>query len=211
MKWSLVLTAIVWLAAPVAAGQEGQAPSGVGSLRLLAAKPAETPAAPAVPPIVAAGWSGPVSMSPVAVVDLVSRVCRPAVTGDGGDVQALAVSLGLGDAKPPPAEMARALPNGAALWRVPSLDGELYLVMHGEARNCSAAVLRPMPEAGFDQASRLLQAPEQGFMPDSSQTLAGDVRWSRLRSPKGEFVDLMEYPPSGEETPGVLRVDYLPQ
>lgn len=172
--------------------------------------PASVQAAAIAAPV-ATGWTGPVTMSPDAVVDLVSRVCRPAVTGDGGDVQALAVSLGLGGALPPPAEMARALPNSAMVWRVPSTDGELYLVTHGEARNCGAAVLRPMPEAGFDKVSSLLQTPGHGFTPDASQILPGDVRWSRLRSPKGEFVDVMEYPPSGEETPGVLRADYLPQ
>jgi len=219
----LVLAAC--LGAPLAAAQDGQSPAAAGSLRLLSSRPAEPPSQPAVavpaetptpeaaaaPAPVATGWTGPVVMSPAAVVDLMGRVCRPAVTGDGGDVYALAALLGLGGAQPPPTEMARALPNSAMVWRVPSADGELYLVTHGEARNCGAAVLRPMPEAGFDKAAELLQAPGQGFAPDSQQTLPGDVRWSRLRSPKGEFVDLMEYPPADEETPGVLRADYLPQ
>lgn len=234
MNRLLALAAVICLGAPVAVAQEGQQPSAVGSLRLLGAKPAEAPVSPAVsapaetpapapdvapelaptaaaPAPVATGWTGPESMSPDAVVDLVSRVCRPAVTGDGGDVHGLAASMGLGAAQPPPTEMARALPNSAMVWRVPSSDGELYLVTHGEARNCGAAVLRPMPEAGFDMVAELLQAQGQGFTPDSNQTLPGGVRWSRLRSPKGEFVDVMEYPPVGDETPGVLRADYLPQ
>lgn len=187
-------------AAPVAAPAAAEAPA-----------PEAVPAAAVAPaPIVATGWTGPVNFAPVAIVDLVTRVCRQSVSGDGGDLQNRAVQLGLGGPQPPPEGMKRALPAGAVTWRVPSTDGELYLVGYGEAPlNCAVAVLRPMPEEGFNRVATLLQAPDKGFASESGQTLPGNVRWSRLRSTKGEFVDVMEYPANGD-TPGVLRADFLP-
>lgn len=232
MKSILVLAVAAAAIAPAAFAQDGQQ----GSMRLLgttaAAPPAEAPpAAPAPPaeapapvavaaetpapaaaptPVVATGWTGPVNFAPVAVVDLVTRVCRQSVSGDGGDLQNRAVQLGLGGPQPPPDGIKRALPAGAVTWRVPSTDGELYLVGYGEAPlNCAVAVMRPMPEEGFNRVFTLLQAPDKGFASESGQTLPGDVRWSRLRSAKGEFVDVMEYPANGD-TPGVLRADFLP-
>jgi hypothetical protein len=151
-----------------------------------------------------------VSFAPVAVVDLLARVCRTAASGDGGELQAQAIDLGLGSPQPAPELLARALPPGAVTWQVPTTEGVLYLFGYGEAPlKCGAAVVRPMPEEGFNRVFALLQAPEQGYVSDSSQTLPGDIRWARLRSPKNEFVDVMEYPPNGD-APGVLRADFLP-
>lgn len=106
--------------------------------------------------------------------------------------------------------MARALPPGSVTWKVPSLDGELYLFGYGEMPlRCGAVVVRPAPELGFSKVVDLLKGAGQDFVFETSQVLAGDMMWARLRSPKNEFVDLMEYPPSGEQ-PGVLRADFLP-
>jgi hypothetical protein len=182
--------------------------------------PAEAPATmpavaaatvpPAVPAIAATGWKGPVSFAPIAVVDLIGRVCRAAASGDGSELQSRAVDLGLGTPRPAPDMLAHALPQGAVTWQVPSTEGVLYLFGYGESPlKCGAAVVRPMPEEGFNKVFALLQAPEQGYVSDSSQNLPGDIRWARLRSPKNEFVDVMEYPVNGD-TPGVLRADFLP-
>jgi len=131
--------------------------------------------------------------------------------GDGGDIIEHARELGLGSPAEAPHEMSRALPPGTVIWKVPSLDGELYLSGYGEAPlRCGAVVVRPMPEAGFNKLIELLQGVEQGFVQESAQVLPGDARWLRLRSPRHEFVDVMEYPPSGDY-PGVLRAEFLPE
>lgn len=149
------------------------------------------------------------NFAPVAIADLIGRVCRPSITGDGGDLVRQAAGLGLGEYQPAAENVARALPGGAVTWRVPTVEGELYLMGYGEEpMNCGAAVVRPMHEAAFNKVAEMLQAPAMGFVIDSTQTLAGDVHWARLKSPKGEFVDLMEYPPNGD-APGVLRADFL--
>jgi hypothetical protein len=44
---------------------------------------------------------------------------------------------------------------------------------------------------------------------DSTQILQGEVRWERLKSAKGEFIDVMEYHGNGDQ-PRVLRADFLP-
>ena len=162
-------------------------------------------------PVVATGWTGPLNYSPLAVVDLIGRVCRPATAGDGGDVIGMAQDLGIGGPTPARDEIAYALPPGAVTWKVPSLDGELYLFGYGETPfKCGAVVARPMPEAGFNKVLDILKGADQGFVADSAQTLPGNVSWARMRSPKHEFVDVMEYPASGDR-PGVLRADYLPE
>lgn len=166
------------------------------------------PAAGVTPPR-AAVWTGPLNFAPVAVVDLLTRVCRASVSGDGGSLTTQAMKLGLGDGYAAPDDLARAVPNSAITWRTPSADGEVYLMGYGEdPMNCGAAVVRPMPEVAFDNVVELLKAPALGFVTDATQTLAGNVRWERLKSPRGEFIDLMEYGASGE-SPGVLRADYL--
>ena len=145
------------------------------------------------------------------LVDLISRVCRPAAAGEGGDIIEHARELGLGGPAEAPAEMSRALPPGTVIWKVPSLDGELYLSGYGETPlRCGAVVARPMPEAGSNKVIELLQGAEQGFVQESSKVLPGDVHRVRLRSPRHEFVDVMEYPPSGDY-PGVLRAEFLPE
>lgn len=141
---------------------------------------------------------------------MITRVCRPSVAGDGGDLSAHAEALGLGGSQLAPEDLVRGLPGSAVTWQAPTVDGALYLMGYGEdAMNCGAAVLRPMHEAAFNKVVDLLKAPELGFVVESTQTLPGDVRWERLKSPKGEFVDLMEYPPT-DDRPGILRADYLP-
>lgn len=74
--------------------------------------------------------------------------------------------------------------------------------------NCGAAVVRPIPEVAFNKVVELLKSPALGFATEATQTLAGNVRWERLKSPRGEFIDLTEYGASGESA-GVLRADYL--
>lgn len=175
---------------------------------------AVTPGAPAPPKPPSApaaiGWTGAANFSPVAIVDLISSVCAPAVAGDGGDLEAHALAMGLGAPQPAPDDLARALPPGAVTWKVPAVDGVLYLVGFGENHmNCGAAVVRPMPEEGFRKVMELLKAPGRGFVQESTQLLKGDVNWVRTKSPKGHFVDVMEYPVSGD-LPGVLRADFLP-
>ena len=153
---------------------------------------------------------GPVDFSPVAVADLIVKVCRASVNGDGGDLSARAMQLGLGPASPAQEELSRALPPGAVTWRVPAVDGVVYLFGYGEEPlNCGAAILRPLSEDGFKKVTSLLQDPQIGFTSDSTQMLQGEVRWERLKSAKGEFIDVMEYPPSSER-PGILRADFLP-
>ena len=153
---------------------------------------------------------GPVDFSPVAVADLIVKVCRASVNGDGGDLSARAMQLGLGPASPAQEELSRALPPGAVTWRVPAVDGVVYLFGYGEEPlNCGAAILRPLAEDGFNKVTSLLQDPQIGFTLDSTQMLQGEVRWERLKSAKGEFIDVMEYPPSSER-PGILRADFLP-
>lgn len=238
MKTILTLAMILSVGAPAAFAQEPQVGSlrllSTTSAPPPAAKPptapVETPVAapvvavPAVEPaaaiapapvaspaIIATGWTGPVNYSPAGVVDLISRVCRPATTGDGGDVIARAEELGIGGPVEAPADISRALPPGTVTWKVPSLDGELYLFGYGEhPLKCGAVVARPMPEVGFGKVIDAMQEPGQGFVIDSGPVLTGDVRWVRLRSPQREFIDLMEYPYSGDR-PGVLRADFLPE
>lgn len=157
----------------------------------------------------ATGWTGPVNFAPVGVIDMLTRVCRQSVSGDGGNLTTQATKLGLGSGQAAPEDLARVMPGNAISWRTPSADGELYLMGYGEdPMKCGAAVVRPIPEVGFSKVVELLKAPALGFATDAAQTLAGNVRWERLKSPGGEFIDLMEYPASGE-SPGVLRADYL--
>jgi len=215
MKTALALSVILCAFAPAAFAQE----QPVGSLRLLtqtaepapATPPAETPVAMRTPARAASGWTGPLNYSPAGVVDLIGRLCRPAIAGDGGDIIARAQEFGLGDPVPAREDITRALPPGAVTWAVPSLDGELYLFGYGEnPLRCGAVVARPMPEAGFNKVLDLLQGPEQGFVSEPAQVLAGNVHWARLRSAKHEFVDVMEYPAT-DDRPGVLRADFLPE
>lgn len=220
MKLILALAAFAAFGAQAAHAQEGQQPA-TGSLRLLTsgtpAAPVEAPpaavgapvAAPAPAPA-APAYMGPVDFSPVAVADLIVKVCRASVNGDGGDLSARAMQLGLGPASPAQEELSRALPPGAVTWRVPAVDGVVYLFGYGEEPlNCGAAILRPLSEDGFKKVTSLLQDPQIGFTSDSTQMLQGEVRWERLKSAKGEFIDVMEYPPSSER-PGILRADFLP-
>ena len=232
MKLILALAAFAAFGAQAAHAQEGQQPA-TGSLRLLTsgtpAAPVEAPpaavgapvAAPApaapsssasaaAPAPAAPAYTGPVDFSPVAVADLIVKVCRASVNGDGGDLSARAMQLGLGPASPAQEELPRALPPGAVTWRVPAVDGVVYLFGYGEEPlNCGAAILRPLSEDGFKKVTSLLQDPQIGFTSDSTQMLQGEVRWERLKSAKGEFIDVMEYPPSSER-PGILRADFLP-
>lgn len=171
------------------------------------AAPAATPPAPAA----ASGWTGLVSFSPVAVADLVINVCQASVSGDGAGLTARAVQLGLGAPAQPAEDLSRVLPPSAVTWRVPTIDGVVYLFGHGEEpMNCGAAIVRPLAEDGFNKVAGLLMGSQTGFTSDSTQILQGEVRWERLKSAKGEFIDLMEYP-AGAESPGLLRADYLPQ
>ena len=226
MKLILALAAFAAFGAQAAHAQEGQQPA-TGSLRLLTSGTPAAPAAPAAPveaPPAAVGapvaapapapaapaYMGPVDFSPVAVADLIVKVCRASVNGDGGDLSARAMQLGLGPASPAQEELSRALPPGAVTWRVPAVDGVVYLFGYGEEPlNCGAAILRPLAEDGFNKVTSLLQDPQIGFTLDSTQMLQGEVRWERLKSAKGEFIDVMEYPPSSER-PGILRADFLP-
>ena len=237
MKLILALAVAAAFGIQAARAQDGQQPA-TGSLRPLTSgtpattpptpveAPAATPAAAAVatpaprppppPPPAAAeaaaapAWSGPVSFSPVAVADLIVKVCRAAIHGDGGDLSVRAIQLGLGPAGAPPEELSHALPPGAVTWRVPSVDGVVYLFGYGEEPlNCGAAILRPLAEDGFEKVTALLQDTQIGFASDSTQMLQGEVRWERLKSARGEYIDLMEYPP-GVDRPGVLRADFLP-
>ncbi len=232
MKLTLALAAFAAFGAQAAHAQEGQQPA-TDSLRLLTsgtpAAPVEAPpaavAAPVAAPAPAApsssasaaapapaapAYTGPVDFSPVAVADLIVKVCRASVNGDGGDLSARAMQLGLGPASPAQEELSRALPPGAVTWRVPAVDGVVYLFGYGEEPlNCGAAILRPLSEDGFKKVTSLLQDPQIGFTSDSTQMLQGEVRWERLKSAKGEFIDVMEYPPSSER-PGILRADFLP-
>ena len=220
MKLILALAALAAFGAQAARAQEGQQPA-TGSLRLLTsgtpAAPVEAPPAAVAAPVAAPApapaapaYTGPVDFSPVAVADLIVKVCRASVNGDGGDLSARAMQLGLGPASPAQEELSRALPPGAVTWRVPAVDGVVYLFGYGEEPlNCGAAILRPLSEDGFKKVTSLLQDPQIGFTSDSTQMLQGEVRWERLKSAKGEFIDVMEYPPSSER-PGILRADFLP-
>ena len=223
MKLILALAAFAAFGAQAAHAQEGQQPA-TGSLRLLTSGTPAAPAAPVEAPPAAVGapvaapapapaapaYMGPVDFSPVAVADLIVKVCRASVNGDGGDLSARAMQLGLGPASPAQEELSRALPPGAVTWRVPAVDGVVYLFGYGEEPlNCGAAILRPLAEDGFNKVTSLLQDPQIGFTLDSTQMLQGEVRWERLKSAKGEFIDVMEYPPSSER-PGILRADFLP-
>jgi hypothetical protein len=173
--------------------------------------PPPPPALPAAAPAPAAsGWTGPVNFSPIAAADLIVQVCRASATGEGADLTARAAQLGLGAAGPVQEELSYALPPGAVTWRVPTVDGVVYLFGYGEEPlNCGAAILRPLAEDGFNKVTTLLKDPQIGFASDSTQIMQGDVRWERLKSAKGEFIDVMEYPASGER-PGVLRAEFLP-
>ena len=220
MKLILALAALAAFGAQAAHAQEGQQPA-TGSLRPLTsgtpAAPVEAPPAAVAAPVAvpapapaAPAYMGPVDFSPVAVADLIVKVCRASVNGDGGDLSARAMQLGLGPASPAQEELSRALPPGAVTWRVPAVDGVVYLFGYGEEPlNCGAAILRPLSEDGFKKVTSLLQDPQIGFTSDSTQMLQGEVRWERLKSAKGEFIDVMEYPPSSER-PGILRADFLP-
>ena len=223
MKLILALAAFAAFGAQAAHAQEGQQPA-TGSLRLLTSGTPAAPVAPVEAPPAAVGapvaapapapaapaYMGPVDFSPVAVADLIVKVCRASVNGDGGDLSARAMQLGLGPASPAQEELPRALPPGAVTWRVPAVDGVVYLFGYGEEPlNCGAAILRPLSEDGFKKVTSLLQDPQIGFTSDSTQMLQGEVRWERLKSAKGEFIDVMEYPPSSER-PGILRADFLP-
>ncbi len=223
MKLILALAAFAAFGAQAAHAQEGQQPA-TDSLRLLTSGTPAAPAAPVEAPPAAVGapvaapapapaapaYMGPVDFSPVAVADLIVKVCRASVNGDGGDLSARAMQLGLGPASPAQEELSRALPPGAVTWRVPAVDGVVYLFGYGEEPlNCGAAILRPLSEDGFKKVTSLLQDPQIGFTSDSTQMLQGEVRWERLKSAKGEFIDVMEYPPSSER-PGILRADFLP-
>ncbi len=144
--------------------------------------------------------------SPVALVELVDSVCREAEKR--GSMQSLAKAQGLGEPQPAPADLSRALPDGARTWSAPSADGSLFLFGYGEEPlRCGAAVMRPLPEVAYTRALDLLQA--RGFAIESSQLLNGATKWSRLKSSGGQFIDLMEYP-SENGMPAVLRADLLP-
>ncbi len=235
MKLILALAALAAFGAQATHAQEGQQPA-TGSLRLLTSGTPLAPAAPveappaavaapvaapapaapqssasaAAPATAAPAYTGRVDFSPVAVADLIVKVCRASVNGDGGDLSARAMQLGLGPASPAQEELSRALPPGAVTWRVPAVDGVVYLFGYGEEPlNCGAAILRPLAEDGFNKVTSLLQDPQIGFTSDSTQMLQGEVRWERLKSAKGEFIDVMEYAPSSER-PGILRADFLP-
>lgn len=216
MKLFLALAAIAAVGAPIAHAQDGQASAAVADTAAPTAQP-DSPTltlalAPAIvaPAPAATGWTGPVNFSPVAVAELIIDVCRASVTGDGGDLTARAMHLGLGAPGPAHDDLSRALPPGAVTWRVPTVDGIVFLFGYGEQPlSCGAAILRPLSEDGFNKVTALLQDPKIAFTSDSTQILQGEVRWERLKSAKGEFIDVMEYP-AKEDRPGILRADYLP-
>ncbi len=157
-------------------------------------------------PIFASG--APREMAPVAVTRLVMSVCG---RDDGSGLVAAADARGMGEPQPPPAQLIRALPSDARTWRVPSSDGEVYLVGYDVApMRCGAAVLYAIPGGTFEKAQAQLMGPEHGFVVDSSQVMAGDVQWTRLRAADGQFIDVMEYPERNGLPPAV-RLDYLPK
>jgi hypothetical protein len=200
-------------ATPAASDTPAAPPATPAPTAIAAVAPVDTPiSAPVIPATqpAATGWKGAVNFAPVAIADLISHVCRPSDSADGGDIGAHALKLGLGAPQPAAENLVRALPDGAVTWHVPTIDGVLVLMGYGEEpMKCGAAIVRPMHEVAFNKVLEMLQEPDMGFVPDSSQTLEGNVRWARLKSAKGEFVDLMEYPPLGDD-PGVLRADFLP-
>lgn len=192
---------------PVAAPPQVAAPQPAV---VAAPEPPPQPTAAAAPAPAASGWTGPVNFSPIAVAELIIKVCRASAIGDGGDLSAHVAQLGLGAPDHLHEELSRALPPGAMTWRVPTVDGTVFLFGYGEAPlNCGAAILRPLAEDGFNKVAALLKDPQIGFASDSTQILQGEIRWERLKSAKGEFIDLMEYP-AGNDRPGILRADFLP-
>lgn len=239
MRVVLGLAVIAAIGAPMAHAQ-GSQQSAQGSLRLLApptsappasappseapppqptpvaapppadVRPVQPPPAAAAPTPAASGWTGPINFSPVAAADLILKVCRASASGEGADLTARAAQLGLGAPGSVQEELSYALPPSAVTWRVPTVDGVVYLFGYGEEPlNCGAAILRPLAEDGFNKVTTLLKDPQLGFASDSTQILQGDVRWERLKSAKGEFIDVMEYPGNSEQ-PRILRADFLP-
>lgn len=223
----LLAAACAMAAAPLAHAQEGgERPLGQMTLKRVMERdsraPAEPPvAAPAAPaadagvvPPVAAGpapifLSGaPREYAPAAVSKLLVSVCG---RSDGSDLVAVADARGMGEPQAPPADLMRAMPGDARVWRAPASDGELFLIGYGVApMRCGAAVLHAIPGATAAKTQAQLMASPEGYVVDSTQVMGADVQWTRLRSRDGQFVDVMEYP-AREGMPPVVRLDYLPR
>lgn len=194
-------------AAPVSS-EKPEEPAAAAAPPAEPAAVAETPAAAAAP-AARRMPEGPREFSPIAITQLVMTTCPSAARS--GDLVAVAAGRGLGEPQPPPADLLRTLPPDVRTWQAPVADGELHLFGYSEPpMTCGAAVLHAVPGAAFDKSVELLLAAGDGFTVDSSETSDNGRRWTRLKSPAGAFLDVMEYPASGARPP-VLRIDYLPK
>ncbi len=146
--------------------------------------------------------------SPVVAAALLDSICKPARDQmKSADKLANAGGLSL---VPDATALRWALPSGADVWRVESIDSDVYLYAYGpRMTQCGVAIFRPLRDAIAMKLGEQLTDASHGYAVESQQTLDAGVKFTRYKAAGFRYADLMEYPANGA-TPGLVKIELLP-
>jgi hypothetical protein len=146
--------------------------------------------------------------SPVVAAGLLDRICKPA-RDELTSAEKLARSGGLRGAETP-ANLRWALPEGAKVWRAPSLDSEVYVYAYGpKLTRCGVAIVRPLRDVIALKLREQMTDAAHGYKVENEQKMQAGVRFTRFRAEGFRYADLMDYPANGD-APGLLKIELLP-
>ncbi|MBI1360368.1 MAG: hypothetical protein GC155_08820 [Alphaproteobacteria bacterium] len=146
--------------------------------------------------------------SPVVASQMLDSICKPA-RDQLKSAEKLARAGGLAPV-PDPAALRWALPAGAQVWRVESIDSEVYVYAYGSRMTqCGVAILRPLRDAIAMKLGDEMTDASRGYAVESRQTLDAGVKFTRYKAAGFKYADLMEYPANGA-TPGLVKIELLP-
>lgn len=189
----LICAAAVLLAAP-AFGQKVERVTAT-------TRPANTPVM-RDDPAMASGFS------PVVAAAMLDSICKPA-RDQSKSADKLARAGGLSPV-PDASALRWALPAGAQVWRVESIDSEVYLYAYGpRMTQCGVAILRPLRDAIAMKLGERMTDASHGYAVETRQTLDAGVTFTRYKAAGFRYADLMEYPANGA-TPGLVKIELLP-
>jgi len=147
--------------------------------------------------------------SPEVAANLLDRVCQPA-SERNDSISDIAEKAGL-KAVESPVSVRWALAEGARVWAADTVDSRLYVYAYGAGlKTCGAVIARPLPGVIAERVRVAMSADGRGYQLDSEQTLGAGVKFVRMKSATGRFLDLLEYPATAD-APGLLKIELLPR
>lgn len=147
--------------------------------------------------------------SPEVAASLLERVCQPA-SERSDSISDIADRAGL-RAIEAPVSVRWALPDGVKVWAADTVDSRLYVYAYGAGlKSCGAVIARPLAGVIGERVRVAMAADGRAFQQESEQVLGAGVKFVRLKSAAGRFLDLLEYP-STSDAPGLLKIELLPR